>query len=204
VETYDVCQGEDNGPGVTWFPGNPPALVLNTAVFDSAGPRGRRFLVARGLEGVKNGLAAFHGLGKTETQRRLRVLVNLFKSEVKVSGMSKKQKLALAKLLKKEVPRKVRKSLEATANSHYLQERQFPFEEWRAGLVHSANRGGLVISGHPGEASKALLLLEGKIKPGEPLTPQVMKTSDQLAELLSFAVSDQHFLARKRVGLSIQ
>jgi tetratricopeptide (TPR) repeat protein len=203
LKAYDIYQGEDNGPGVSWFSGNTPAFVLNTAVFDSTGPRGQRFLVARGLEGVKNGLASFHSLGKAETLKRLQVVVKLFKPEVTVTGMNKKEARSLAKSLNKKVPRKVRKFLQVAANSHHSQGNQFSFENWRTGLVHSANRGGLVISGHPGEASKALLLLEGKIKSGESPTPQVMKTSEQLAELLSFVVSDQYFLARKRVGLFV-
>jgi len=203
VKDYDVYQGEDNGLVVTWFPGDPPAFVLNTMVFDFVGPFGQRFLVGRGLEGVKNGLATFYGLGEAETRRRLLAAVKLFKSEVVVTGMSEKIIQALTKSLKKEVPRKTRKSLKKAAISHHSQESQFSFETWRTGLVHSANRGGLIISGHPGEASRALLLLEGKIKPGESPTPQVMKTSEQLVELLRFAISDEHFLARKRAGLSL-
>ena len=130
-------------------------------------------------------------------------MVKLFKSEVVVTGMNEKEAQALTKSLKKEVSRKVRKSLEDAAAAHHFQAQQFSFESWRTGLVHSANRGGLTISGHPGEASRALLLLEGKIKPGESPTPKIMKTSEQLAELLRFAISDQHFLARKRTGLSL-
>ena len=203
VKAFDIYQRGDNGPGVTWFPGNPLAFVLNPKVFDSAGPCGQRFLVGRGLEGIKNGLATFSYLDEAETRKRLQVVIKLFKSEVVVTGMNEKEVQALAKSLKKEVSRKVRKSLEDAAAAHHFQEQQFSFESWRTGLVHSANRGGLVISGHPGEASRALLLLEGKIKPGESPTPQIMKTSEQLVELLRFAISDLHFLARKRTGLSL-
>ena len=79
----------------------------------------------------------------------------------------------------------------------------FAFDQWRTGLIHTANRGGVVVSAHPGESVTALLLMEEKIKKGEAPTPQILKSSDQAAEIVRFAISDPHFIARKKTGLSL-
>lgn len=203
VETYEIYMDEGARPGVSWYPGPTPAFVINPLLFDKASERGKRFLVGRGLEGVKNGLASIWGLNVAEVLKRLQLVVKLFKPEFVVAGVNEKDAQTYIKSLKKEVPRKVRKAIEEAAAAHQTQEKQFSFDSWRTGLIHSANRGGLVVSGHPGEAALALLILEERIKPGETANLQAMQNCEQLAELLHFAVSDLHFVTRKRAAFSL-
>jgi hypothetical protein len=203
VEEYEIYLDESHKPAVSWHSGTPLALVINPAIYEAASEHGKRFMLGRGLEGIKNGLATIWGFNEMDARKRLQLVVKLFRAEVVVAGMNEKDTQGLLKSLKKEVPRKVRKAIEEAAANYYTQERSFSFEPWRMGLVHSVNRGGLIVSGHPGEAVCALLTIEDKIKPGQPPTKEILQSSEQVAELLRFAVTDLHFRARKRAGFSL-
>ena len=203
VENYEIYLDEGVKPGVSWYPGPALAFVINPVLYDKVSDRGKRFLLGRGLEGIRNGLASVWGLSLAEALRRLQLIAKLFKPEVGVAGLNEKDAQAYIKSLKKEVPRKVRKAIEEAVTAHLGQEKQFSFDAWRTGLIHSANRAGLVVSGNPKESALSLLALEDRVRPGESANLQVMQGSEQLAELLMFAVSDLHFMARKRAGFSL-
>jgi hypothetical protein len=70
-------------------------------------------------------------------------------------------------------------------------------------MEHSANRGGLIVCAHPGEAARAILSLAGLLEAGTQPDKAVMEKSEQLHELLRFAVSDQYAAARKKSGFSL-
>jgi len=203
VGNFEVYLDESGPPGVVWYPRAVPSFGISPKIFEAASDRGKRFLVARGLEGIANGLFAVWGLEESEIRKRLLAAVRVFRSDVAVPGMQDKEASSSAKQIKKEVPRKVRKSLDEAAEGHHNQERSWPFGAWYRAMQHSANRGGLVICAHPGEAARTLLAMEGLVEYGAQADPARMNKSDQLKELLKFAVSDQYFVTRKKVGFSL-
>lgn len=203
VETFEILFEEGAKPSVGWHSHSTPAMVIDPVVYDTASERSKRFMLGRGLEGIKLGLPAIWGLNEMEVKKRLQLIVKLFKSEVVVNGVSEKDAVSLTKQLKKEIPRKVRKGIEEIANQHYQQEKNLPVEAMRTGLIHSANRAGAIVCGHPGEAIKALLASEGRIKPGNSTNIDIMKSSEQLAEMIRFIVSDMFFITRKKLGFSL-
>ena len=203
VESFNMYFDEGAEPAVAWAACDTPTIILNPKVFDGADERGQRFLVGRAVEGIANGLFAVWGTDEKEARKRLQVTVKLFRSDAGVDGMTDKEAASMAKQLKKEVPRKVRKGLDQFTDAHHNQEKTWPFATWLKSLEHSANRGGLVVSAHPGEAARALLTMEGLVIKEEEIGRPVMEKSDQLKELLRFAVSDQYFMARKRTGFSL-
>ncbi len=203
VETFEIYLDDSGTQGVIWYPQAVPSFGVSPKIFDADDDRGKRFLVGRGLEGIANGLFAVWGLDEAETRKRLLAAVKLFRSDVAIPGMQDKEAASVAKQIKKEVPRKVRKGLDEAAEGHRNQERSWPFEAWYRAMQHSANRGGLIICAHPGEAARALLAMEELVEGGAQAGRSQMEKSDQLKELLKFAVSDQYFVARKKAGFSL-
>lgn len=202
VETFDIYFDNSVAPAVSWAASSPPAIIINPRIFDGLDERGRRFLIGRGLEGVANGLFAAWGVEENELRKRLQVAAKVFKSDTTVGGISEKDAAGLAKQLKKEVPRKVKKGLDEVADAHRKQEHALPFAAWLKALEHSANRGGLVVCAHSGVACRSLLIIERLAEIGAEPARSSMEKSEQLQELLRFIVSDQHFAARKRAGFS--
>ncbi|GEM_PF-3524452 len=203
VDNFEIYLDGTISPAVVWCASATPAVILQPKIFEAADDRGKRFLIGRGLEGVANGLFAIWGLSESDVRKRLLVAAKLFRSDVVVQGLGEKEASTLAKQLKKEVPRKVRKGLDEAAEGHHNQERSWPFDAWLKAMIHSANRGGLILCAHPGEAARALMLLEGLLEPDSQPTRAAMEKSEQLQELLRYAVSDHYFAARKRSGFSL-
>lgn len=203
IDKFEILFEDGAKSPVSWQGYSTPAMVIDPFVYEKTSERGKRFMLGRGLEGIKLGLPAIWGLNELEIKKRLQLIVKLFKSEVIVNGMNEKDAVSLTKQLKKEIPRKIRKGIEDIANQHYQQERLLPVEAMRVGLIHSGNRAGAIVCGHVGEAIKALLVSEGRIKPVESLNIENIKSSEQLAEMLRFIVSDMFFITRKKMGFSL-
>ena len=78
---------------------------------------------------------------------------------------------------------------------------------WRAVVHHVGNRTGLVLCGDLKTAADIVIKESGAFANGEtPTTEDVRRlatTHEPLRELLRFAVSEDHFLLREKLGIAI-
>lgn len=111
-----------------------------------------------------------------------------------------------AKQLKKDLPYRVSKKLVGL-----LQEKahvEFNSVVWRSAVKMSGNRAGLLVCGDLKAAVRVVLMEEAGVDPQqEEMEPEDisrhMDESEALRDLLSFAVSEDYFQARKRLGQDV-
>src|SRR5262249_13660937 len=107
--------------------------------------------------------------------------------------------------LKKNVPYKVSKQLVELFQA--LGDTSWSSLRWRAVVHHVGNRTGLVLCGDLKTAAEIVIRESGTLANGEAPSAEELRGLAQdyepLRELLRFAVSENHFLRREKLGTAV-
>jgi tetratricopeptide (TPR) repeat protein len=182
----------------------PPALVVGPPIAQAAAPE-IRFRLARGIELSRPEYILAAGV-------RPKQFAQLFSSVLKAFHPRHARRRAAAgdaaseqaARLKKNVPYKVSKRLVELFQD--LGTTSWSSLRWRAVVHHTGNRAGLLMCGDLKTAAR-IVLHEGGAEPLETMTPeevrQLAAAHEPLRELLRYAISEDCFRLRERLGTAI-
>ncbi|HVU52805.1 MAG TPA: tetratricopeptide repeat protein, partial [Polyangia bacterium] len=196
--------GGPQAPGaddVTLVVHAPPALVVGGHLAEEASAAEIRFELARGIELSRPEYILAAGV-------RPKPFSQLFGNVLKAFHPRHTRRRASdagtdpAADLKKNVPYKVSKRLVELFQE--LGSTSWSSVRWRAVVQHTGNRAGLLLCGDLRTAAR-LVLKNGA--PARDLPPEELRalaaTNEPFRELLRFAISEDYFLLREKVGTAI-
>ena len=203
---YVKPESPGNGHGVTIVVQAPPALVVGPGLASDAPPAEIRFQLARGIELTRPEYILAAGV-------RPKQFTSLFGSVLKAFHPRHSKRRAAtgdaaaeqAAKLKKNVPYKVSKQLVDLFQG--LGATSWSSLRWRTVVHHVGNRTGLLLCGELAIAANILVRESGTVGDGTQATPdeirQLAQTHEPLRELLRFAISEDYFLLREKLGTAI-
>jgi hypothetical protein len=185
----------------------PPALVVGPALAgEAATPAEIRFQIARGIELTRPEYILAAGVRpKQFTALFASVLKAFHPRHAKRRATTGDTAAEQAAKLKKNVPYKVSKQLVELFQG--LGTTSWSSLRWRSVVHQIGNRTGLVLSGDLATAVRIVVRDAGALPDGRPATPEEIRriavTSEPVRELLRFAVSDDYFHLREKLGTAI-
>ncbi len=184
----------------------PPALVVGPALAEAASPGEVRFQIARGLELTRPEYILAAGVRpKQFTPLFASVLRAFHPRHAKRRSAAGDAAAEQAAKLKKNVPYKVSKQLVELFQK--LGNTSWSSLRWRTVVHQIGNRTGLILCGDLATAAQIVMRDEGGLPPGEPLTPETVRrlatSSEPVRELLRFAISDDYFALREKLGTAL-
>jgi tetratricopeptide (TPR) repeat protein len=200
---YVKPDNPSNGHGVTIVVQAPPALVVGPGLAAEAPPAEIRFQLARGIELTRPEYILAAGV-------RPKQFTSLFGSVLKAFHPRHARRRAAAgdaaaeqaQKLKKNVPYKVSKQLVDLFQG--LGATSWSSLRWRTVVHHVGNRTGLLLCGQLATAANIIVRESGAVEEGARPTPgelrQLAQTHEPLRELLRFAISEDYFLLREKLG----
>jgi hypothetical protein len=184
----------------------PPALVVGAGLAGDAAAAEVRFQLARGIELSRPEYILAAGV-------RPKQFATLFASVLKAFHPRHSRRRAVAgdaaaeqaAKLKKNVPYKVSKQLVELFQA--LGSASWSSLRWRAVVHQVGNRIGLVLCGDLGTAATIVIRESGATPEGQSLDGEALRqlaqSHEPLRELLRFAVSEDYFLLREKLGTAI-
>jgi tetratricopeptide (TPR) repeat protein len=181
---------------------SPPSLILGAELVAKSDPVELRFLLGRLLKIVQLGLVLPARLPATDLGVLITALGRQHVVDFSPEGIDSAQVTVEEKRLSKALPKRVRQEVQP-----------FCYElagEFKGGVALSraihgtASRVGLLAAGSVGPAVTALRRMGGDPGAGDPstLVAQVRNVAE-VAELVRFAVSSEHFELRRRLGIAV-
>ena len=206
-KTALYVRAEGAGDAVEIVVQAPPALVVGPALAgEAATPAEIRFQIARGIELTRPEYILAAGV-------RPKQFTTLFASVLKAFHPRHAKRRATtgdtaaeqAAKLKKNVPYKVSKQLVELFQG--LGTTSWSSLRWRSVVHQIGNRTGLLLCGDLGTAVRIVIRDAGALPDGRPATPEEIRriavTNEPVRELLRFAVSDDYFHLREKLGTAI-
>jgi hypothetical protein len=184
----------------------PPALVVGPALAgEEATPAEIRFQIARGIELTRPEYILAAGVRpKQFTALFASVLKAFHPRHAKRRAAAGDTAADQAAKLKKNVPYKVSKQLVELFQG--LGTTSWSSLRWRSVVHQIGNRTGLVLCGDLATAAR-IVIREAALSNGEQPTPEEIRriavTNEPVRELLRFAVSDDYFALREKLGTAI-
>jgi tetratricopeptide (TPR) repeat protein len=185
----------------------PPALIVGPALAgDDATPAAIRFQIARGIELTRPEYILAAGVRpKQFTALFASVLKAFHPRHAKRRATTGDTAAEQAAKLKKNVPYKVSKQLvelfQGLGNTSWSSLR------WRSVVHQIGNRTGLVLCGDLATAARIVIRDAGALPAGQDPTPEDIRRiavmNEPVRELLRFAVSDDYFYLREKLGTAI-
>jgi hypothetical protein len=179
----------------------PTGVVAGQALLDAATPDELRFLMGRALCLCRSDyVLAATTEGKEFTDLFTSVLRAFHPRHSRRTTRQADTATETAQRLKKSIPYTVSKRLIEIFTTRAAA--PWSSAKWRAGVLHTANRIGLVVGGDLSAALKALLReegVEGDKLPSPAALRVMVKDSAAIRELLAFAVSEEYFAARAKL-----
>jgi tetratricopeptide (TPR) repeat protein len=184
----------------------PPALVVGPAMAEGATAGEVRFQIARGLELTRPEYILAAGVRpKQFTPLFASVLRAFHPRHAKRRTAAGDAAAEQAAKLKKNVPYKVSKQLVELFQK--LGNTSWSSLRWRTVVHQIGNRTGLVLCGDLATAAQIVIRDEGTLAEGETFTPETVRrlatTNEPLRELLRFAISDDYFVLREKLGTAL-
>jgi tetratricopeptide (TPR) repeat protein len=187
----------------------PPALVVGPALAsEAATPAEIRFQIARGIELTRPEYILAAGVRpKQFTALFASVLKAFHPRHAKRRATTGDTAAEQAAKLKKNVPYKVSKQLVELFQG--LGTTSWSSLRWRSVVHQIGNRTGLVLCGDLGTAVRIVIRDAGVLPDanGRSATPEEIRriavTTEPVRELLRFAVSDDYFYLREKLGTAI-
>ncbi len=187
----------------------PPALVVGPALAgEAATPAEIRFQIARGIELTRPEYILAAGVRpKQFTALFASVLKAFHPRHAKRRATTGDTAAEQAAKLKKNVPYKVSKQLVELFQG--LGTTSWSSLRWRSVVHQIGNRTGLVLCGDLGTAVRIVIRDAGVLPDAEGRTPtpeeirRIAGTNEPVRELLRFAVSDDYFYLREKLGTAI-
>jgi tetratricopeptide (TPR) repeat protein len=183
----------------------PPLIVVGPDAEEK--PVGElRFLLGRALELTRPEYILAAGLEPAEFNALFAAVLRAFHPRHSRRKLEDTDPISRrAKQLKKDLPYRVSRKL-----VDLLQEKahvEFNSAVWRSAVRMSGNRAGLLVCGELKSAVRVLLAEDLGVTEEDDRTPeqfaQYMQQSETLRDLLSFAVSEDYFGTRKRLGQDV-
>ena len=205
-KTALYVKSEGDADDVTIVVQAPPALVVGAGLSADAPAPEVRFQLARGIELSRPEYILAAGV-------RPKQFASLFASVLKAFHPRHARRRAVAgdaaaeqaAKLKKNVPSKVSKQLVELFQA--LGSVSWSSVRWRAVVHQVGNRVGLVLCGDLATAAGIVVRDSGAATNGKGLDAaalrQLAQTHEPLRELLRFAVSENYFLLREKLGTAI-
>jgi hypothetical protein len=184
----------------------PPALVVGPTLAEGAKTAEVRFQLGRGIELSRPEYILAAGVRPKQFTTLFASVLRAFhprqaRRRVSAGDAAAEQ----AAKLKKNVPYKVSKQLVELFGA--LGTTSWSSLRWRTVVHHVGNRTGLVLCGDLKTAAEIVMKESGAFQNGEvPGAEDVRRLAasyEPLRELLRFAVSDDHFLLREKLGTAI-
>jgi tetratricopeptide (TPR) repeat protein len=180
-----------------------PALIVGAGVMRRIQERELRFLLARQLERVKAAQQLWFKLPASEVDLLVWGAAKLARPDLRVE----RDALELDNMVKKLtrfVSRRGRKSLDELAPR--IGTLRFDVERHRTASLFTANRAGLALSNDVEIAVRALARDAGvrAMFADASGARETIGQSAEVRELLAYAVSEEYFAARAKLGFSIQ
>jgi hypothetical protein len=180
----------------------PLAVCVGQEVVRKFNAREQKFLIGRAVHGLLNKTALLHKLPARERANVLGSAIRV--GDPSFSGLANRDE-AMEKQLRKALPRKALKQLELVAASVRP---DVDVDRAAAGLLHSADRAGLMMSGDVLLGLNMLLrqdpgyttVMRGE---GTDVVLHAARQRDDVRELLAFALSEDFFRLRQKVGLAL-
>ncbi|HEY8212320.1 MAG TPA: tetratricopeptide repeat protein [Myxococcaceae bacterium] len=163
--------------------------------------REQKFIIGRAVLGLVNKTAVVGKLSVAELADVLGSSVRIHSPNFNALGRRNDE---LVKTLRKAYSRKALKALEGPAAS-LAGANRLDLEEILVGLRQSADRAGLLMCGDPAVGLGVLLREDANFSRVDSTDPvlQALRSKEDLRNLLSFALSDDYFRLRTRMGMSI-
>ncbi|MES1209639.1 MAG: hypothetical protein ABUS79_27195, partial [Pseudomonadota bacterium] len=184
----------------------PPALVVSPTLAQGASPMEIRFQIARGLELTRPEYILAAGVRPKQFTALFASVLRAFhprhaKRRTAAGDVAAEQ----AAKLKKNVPYKVSKQLVELFQK--LGNTSWSSLRWRTVVHQIGNRTGLVMSGDLATAAQIVVRDEGGLSGEEAATPETIRrlatTNEPLRELLRFAISEDYFVLREKLGTAL-
>ncbi|WP_157370464.1 tetratricopeptide repeat protein [Vulgatibacter incomptus] len=190
----------ENGVGVAAT--LPPAVIVSKDFGTRYRPSEQTFLLARAAWGIREGSALWASLPRktlAELVGAAVLLIHPDATSVEDPGAEEVRRLG------KVLGRKGKRALEAPVRQLLEGPRDATVDDLVRHAERSANRLGLLLSG---DLPASFGLLARGHQPGRPLETEgavleAIERRPELAELLLFAVSDEHAALRRRLGLAV-
>jgi hypothetical protein len=181
---------------------SPPAIILGAELMGRADPAEQRFLLARALKLIQGGLVVPSKLGASELDVVVGALGRQHVADYAPVGADVGQIINEERRLQKAISKRTKQEI-----------MPFCYEltgEYRGGnvmqraVLSTANRVGLLAAGSISSAISALRRLRGDINltSGGSLAA-VIRSAPEIAELVAFAVSNEHFQLRQKLAVAV-
>ena len=180
-----------------------PALIVGAGLMRRVQEREQRFLLARQLEKVKSGHHLWFKLPASEIEALVWGAAKLARPDLRVDRDAGELDNMMKKLTR-FMSRRGRKLLEELGPR--LPQLRLETERQRWASIHTANRAGLVLANEI-EISIRAIARDAGIRPGfadANGAREVFGNNPEVKELLAYAVSEEYFAARTKLGFSIQ
>ncbi len=200
IEAWDVRPGD---PGrVTATAATPPVLEVGLDVTSRSTPLETRFLFGRALASVRQQAHLADTLPEATLGPAIAAAVNTVVPGYSGTGTPSEE---LVRKLGKVMGRRERRALEPAARALAAIHPAPDLAKWRAGARLSAERAGAVLCG---DIPTALSLMVGeRALGGRTLTAAERAAAalerPEIASLLAFASTEEHFLLRKRLRVAL-
>ncbi|MFL5300097.1 MAG: tetratricopeptide repeat protein, partial [Anaeromyxobacteraceae bacterium] len=180
-------------------PADPPALRIGPDLARRHAVPEQRFLVGRAAARLRARSALAAQLAPAQLREVLAAVVRIVRPEYDGLGHPSE---VLARAVARALPRKVKKALEDHARE--LTRAGAPdVAAWHAGLAATADRAGLLVAGDIPAALGLVLRAGGDVARGPDEIAAAVRARKGLAELLTFAVSEDHLRLRQRLRLAV-
>jgi hypothetical protein len=182
---------------------DPPAVLIGKGLLHEATDEEIQFLMGRSLWIIQRSMILPACLRSSELELLVAGIVRQYNPEFQTDNADEKALLNTTKKVNRAIPRKLRQelmpfALECSGSSAMMR-------SLGASVIHSANRAGLLVSRSIIAALTVLRKMAGHAQ--STWDPDVLirslEDSTEAAELLRFAVSDDHLELRRemRIGL---
>jgi golgin subfamily B member 1 len=185
---------------------SPPALVVAPSLAEGASATEVRFQIARGLELTRPEYILAAGVRPKQFTALFASVLRAFhprhaKRRTAAGDVAAEQ----AAKLKKNVPYKVSKQLVELFQK--LGNTSWSSLRWRSVVHQIGNRTGLILCGDLATAAEIVVRDEGGLSAEEAASPEAIRrlatTNEPLRELLRFAISEDYFALREKLGTAL-
>jgi hypothetical protein len=199
VEEFEVYQARRGL--ITLETTEPLAVCVAQDVVRRFNAREQKFIIGRAVLGLVNKTAVLGKLAPAEVADVLGASVRIHSPNFNGLGRRNEE---LVKALRKAYSRKAIKALESPAAA-LAGATRLDLEEIMQGLRLSADRAGLLMCGDPTVGLGVVLREDAAFSRVETMDPvlQALRAKDDLRQLVSFALTDEYFRLRTRIGLAL-
>ena len=198
VSGFDLHVVSDRPGLLIVEPYDPPAIIVGSALAEGGSPAELAFIAGRCLKMIQANMVLPAKLNVGQLQALVAGIVRQYQPDFEPTEVKPAELQERTKLVGKAMPRKVKSEL-------------MPFALGCAGIsdyaqlgrdiARVANMSGLLACGDLGAAVNVLLRMAGKT-PGKKSLAKLAKGLVEIEQLLQFAVSEEYFELRRRVGLA--